>query len=107
MGLVSCVLHLFPPVSVCCPSLCAAPFTPPCLLTPTGLPLDIKLSIKNQVTDLLHGSAYVQMKFEQEEEGSDFSFHFIKKHDDTGKFVPIFRCQSDKTTVEVRTDDGG
>ena len=32
-----------------------------------------------EVLDLLHGSAFVQMKFEQEEEGSDFSFHFIKK----------------------------
>lgn len=103
-----------------------------------------------EVLDLLHGSAFVQMKFEQEEEGSDFSFHFIKKvcnfcciccwgggrrchcrlrfafapcvrhppthsispyatqrqrqqHDDTGIYVPIFRCQSDKTTVEVRS----
>lgn len=97
-----------------------------------------------------HKSAFVQMKFDQEEEGSDFSFHFIKKvrcvcvcvrvevsfctfhvqgpplpphaekgvclrllvtyhnhyyetpqHDDTGVYVPIFRCQSDKTTVNV------
>lgn len=59
-----------------------------------------------EVTDLLHGSAFVQMKFEQEEEGSDFSFHFIKKHDDTGVFVPIFRCQSDKTTVDVNHGTG-
>lgn len=44
----------------------------------------------------------MQMKFEQEDDSSDFSFHFIKKHDDTGVFVPIFRCQSDKTTVQVQ-----
>ncbi|TFJ80537.1 hypothetical protein NSK_008113 [Nannochloropsis salina CCMP1776] len=59
------------------------------------------------ITDLLHGTGFVQMKFEP----GDFSFLFIKRHDNPtdpalATYLPIFRCQSDRTTVKTNHGTG-
>lgn len=59
------------------------------------------------ITDLLHGTGFVQMKYAP----GDFSFLFLKRHDspdDPSKatYLPIFRCMSDQTTVSTNHGTG-
>lgn len=84
--------------------LCTFSSLPPSLLHPQEGFCEIT---STAITDLLHGTGFVQMKYAP----GDFSFLFLKRHDsldDPSKatYLPIFRCMSDQTTVSTNHGTG-